>query len=167
MNPRQPTLSPLANESLPVRAEQGKDLQATLTSSSLISFATTALKPHVANLEACMPGTTILHISLRDLSAEAILESDNVVDDVDHVCRAETSIHLGEQLTGNRSFIRCTLAEVLSQAALPRRNAEAITVFSPFGLGVLDLAVAQLVYTRARQENLGTTIESFFPRDKV
>ena len=150
-----------------VRAELGKDLQATLASSTLISFATTALKPHVSNLDACKPGTTILHVSLRDLTGEVILENDNVVDDVDHVCRAETSIHLAEQLAGNRSFIRCTIADVLTRRALPRRNADAITVFSPFGLGILDLAVAQLVYSRAREEHTGAVIESFFPDEKV
>jgi 2,3-diaminopropionate biosynthesis protein SbnB len=145
------------------RVERGRELQTTLTSSSLISFATTALKPHVSDLRACVPGTTILHISLRDLTGEAILESDNVVDDVDHVCRAETSVHLAEQLAGDRVFIRCTLAEVLSCAAKPRRSAEGVTVFSPFGLGALDLAVSQLAYTLARQQHLGTTIEAFFP----
>ncbi|HEV2863879.1 MAG TPA: 2,3-diaminopropionate biosynthesis protein SbnB [Pyrinomonadaceae bacterium] len=128
----------------------------------LVSLATTALKPHIEDLSECAPGSTILHVSLRDITAEAILGCDNVTDDIDHACRAETSLHLAERRTGGRGFIRCTLADILLGHAPARREAGGVAVFSPFGLGVLDVAVAKLVYDAAREQGVGV-VDSFLP----
>jgi 2,3-diaminopropionate biosynthesis protein SbnB len=146
-----------------VEVRVADDVGAIFRACPLIAFATTAVRPHVADLSACPPGATILHTSLRDLTADAILASDNVVDDPDHVSRAQTSIHLAEQQVGHRGFIRCTLADLLAGTAPAKADADAVSVFSPFGLGVLDLAVGQLVRARALETGRGTLIESFLP----
>ncbi|HEY3580790.1 MAG TPA: 2,3-diaminopropionate biosynthesis protein SbnB [Pyrinomonadaceae bacterium] len=143
--------------------ETAATVEELLASCKLISLATNASRPHISDLSACSPGSTILHVSLRDLTPEIILASDNIVDDVDHVCRAQTSVHLAEQLSGNREFIRCTLGDILTDAAPPRRDENGIAVFSPFGLGILDLAVSSLVCDLARARNTGAIVESFLP----
>lgn len=146
-----------------VSADVAASAEEVLRTAPLVSFATTALRPHVADLGACPPGAVVLHLSLRDLSPEAVLAADNVVDDADHVCRAGTSLHLAEQATGGRAFIRASLAEVLAGTAAPKRDPAAVTVFSPFGLGILDLAVGDLVLRRARAEGMGVSVPRFFP----
>ncbi len=133
-----------------------------LATANLISFATNAGRPHIQDLQAS-PCSTVLHISLRDLSPQVVLSSDNVVDDINHVCREQTSIHLTEQQVGHRGFIRCTLAAILNGAASPRCDGKSPVIFSPFGLGILDIALGEYIFRRATKENRGFVVPSFFP----
>ena len=137
--------------------------KAIFQNSYLCSLATTAIKPHIFELPEDDKNRIILHTSLRDLSPEIILSANNIVDDIDHVCRAQTSIHLAEQKTGNREFINSTIADLINDTLPQRPNNKKLTIFSPFGLGVLDLAIGELVYQLAIKEHRGTTIESFIP----
>jgi len=146
-----------------LEVEIAKEASAALACSSLISLATTASTPHIEDLSDVSPGSTILHISLRDLAPRIILSCDNVVDDIDHVCREQTSVHLAEQLTGGRGFLRCAIADILMGKAASRRDADSIVVFSPFGLGALDLAVADFVRKLGLAQGKGTLIDSFLP----
>jgi len=102
----------------------------------------------------------VLHVSLRDLAPEILLASANVVDDVQHCLQANTSPHLAEQLTGNRDFLDGTLDDVL--AGRVRLPAGRPAVFSPFGLGVLDLAVGKYVYDEAARSGQLHLIDGFF-----
>ncbi|WP_405987099.1 2,3-diaminopropionate biosynthesis protein SbnB [Streptomyces sp. NBC_00872] len=133
-----------------------------LAAHRLVSLATTAATPYLTT-EACRPGTLVLHLSLRDLTADSVLAAVNVVDDADHVCREATSLHLAEQRTGGRDFIQAPIGAVLADPDAGRRAEDRVTVFSPFGLGVLDLAVADLVRRRAEALSLGTRLPGFLP----
>ena len=146
-----------------IEIEISSDVEAVFRTASLVSFATTALQPYIFDLPKSAPGIVILHISLRDLAPQVLLTCDNVVDDADHLCRAQTSAHLAEQQVGHRDFIRCALADIILGKVPARKDAESPIVFSPFGLGILDVAVGQLVYQLAIEEGMGTVIESFLP----
>ncbi|HKY04202.1 MAG TPA: 2,3-diaminopropionate biosynthesis protein SbnB [Blastocatellia bacterium] len=146
-----------------VNIEVAADINSVLRRTSLVSLATTTIVPHISDVSEFSPGSTILHISLRDLSPEVIVACDNIVDDPDHVCRAQTSVHLTEQQTGNRDFIRCTLGDIVTGTAAARKDDRTVSVFSPFGLGILDIAVACLVRDIGLREGLGLVVESFLP----
>lgn len=136
-------------------------ITAALADQTLVSFATTASAPYT-ELSASAPDAVVLHISLRDLTTKTILNAINVVDDADHVCRAQTSLHLVEEETGNREFIAAEIGTLLddSGGTLPTGGPR---IFSPFGLGVLDIALARFVFNRARDIGLGDAIENFLP----
>ncbi len=109
----------------------------------------------------------MLHVSLRDVTVEGVLDAVNVVDDPDHVCRAATSVHLAETRVGSRSFIGATLGELLRDAEPGPRDPARTTLFSPFGLGVLDLALAGLVVREARAAGVGHEIAGFLPEPRT
>jgi 2,3-diaminopropionate biosynthesis protein SbnB len=141
----------------------GSSLEAVLSECSLVSFATTAIKPYLHSLDACPAGATILHVSLRDISADAILSNHNIVDDLEHVNRAATSIHLASQQVGHTDFVHCSLGDILlGRIKVPDRDDRKL-VFSPFGLGVLDLAVADLVQNVVTEAGGGTRVSAFLP----
>jgi ornithine cyclodeaminase len=129
-------------------------------SSDLVVFATTAATPHVDDPSWFAHHPLVLGVSLRDLAPSVILASSNVVDDVDHVLKAQTSVHLTEQQTGHRDFIDGTLYDVITgRLDVPDDRP---VVFSPFGLGVLDLVVGDLVYRHAAEAGRLHTVDNFF-----
>ncbi|MET9002265.1 2,3-diaminopropionate biosynthesis protein SbnB [Amycolatopsis sp. NPDC004169] len=142
--------------------ESAEDL---IRASDLVVFATVAGEPHVHDPAWFDHNPLVLHVSLRDLSPEVILASTNVVDDVEHCLKANTSVHLAEQRTGDRDFLSGTLYDVMTgNAALPKDRP---LVFSPFGLGVLDLAVGKHVYDQLQTSgDLRTVAEFFFELDR-
>jgi 2,3-diaminopropionate biosynthesis protein SbnB len=126
----------------------------------LILFTTVASTPHVTDTALFDHNPLVLHISLRDLSPDILLKSQNVVDDVDHVMKANTSPHLAEQKTGNRNFVTGTLADIMTG----RRsvNHSRPIIFSPFGMGILDLAVGKWVFDQAVASGQELRLSDFF-----
>ncbi|HKN99249.1 MAG TPA: 2,3-diaminopropionate biosynthesis protein SbnB [Pseudonocardiaceae bacterium] len=131
-----------------------------IRSSDLVVFATVAARPHVTELSWFDHNPLVLHVSLRDIAPEILLASANLVDDVDHCLKANTSPHLAEQLTGSRDFLLGTLADVLEgRVTVPAGRP---VLFSPFGLGVLDLAVGKYVYDEVVRSRDLHVVDDFF-----
>jgi N-[(2S)-2-amino-2-carboxyethyl]-L-glutamate dehydrogenase len=131
-----------------------------LRASDLVIFATTAGTPYVHDAGLFAHNPVVLHISLRDLGTDVIASSYNVVDDIGHVLNADTSPHLTEQLLGHRRFIHATIPQLLAGAG--PLGTDRPVVVSPFGLGVLDLAVGKWVYDRARARGELVEVPDFF-----
>jgi ornithine cyclodeaminase len=135
-------------------------LEDTVADSSLLLFTTTAAEPYLSDERLFRHCPTVLHLSLRDICVNIILGSQNIVDDVDHCLKANTSLHLAEKATGNRAFVAGNLVNVLDKELRP--DPRKPRIFSPFGLGVLDLAVGNLVLEKAVSSGQATTLPDFF-----
>jgi ornithine cyclodeaminase len=144
----------------PGRITVYEDAEQLIRSSDLVVFATIAGEPHVSDVSWFEQNPVVLHVSLRDLAPEILLASTNLVDDVEHCLKASTSPHLAEQLTGSRDFLAGTLADVMAgRVTVPAGRP---VVFSPFGLGVLDLAVGKYVYDEVARSGDLDVIDDFF-----
>jgi ornithine cyclodeaminase len=136
------------------------DVSQLVRTCDLIVFTTVASAPHITDAALFEHNPLVLHISLRDLAPEILLRSQNVVDDVEHVMKANTSPHLAEQQTGNRSFVTGTLADVMIGRQSVNRSRP--IVFSPFGMGILDVAVGKWVYDQAIADGQDLRLSDFF-----
>jgi len=140
--------------------EVAQSAEETIRMSEMTICATTAARPYIKDMGAFAHCPVILHISLRDIVPDIILQSENIVDDMDHVLRADTSVHLAEKQCGGRDFISGTLADLIARRVVLQRNRP--VVFSPFGLGVLDIALAKWVYDEAHERGTLQEAAGFF-----
>ena len=136
------------------------DAESLVRAGDLVVLATVAARPHLHDPGWFGHAPVVLNVSLRDLAPEILLASVNVVDDVEHCLKADTSPHLAEQRTGNRDFLDGTLDDVLAGRLTP--PADRTVVFSPFGLGVLDLALGRYVHDEVVRSGEQTVIDGFF-----
>ena len=130
-----------------------------IKSSDVILLATTASKPYINDCNLLSHSPIILNLSLRDIHPDLILASTNIVDDLGHVNRELTSIHLTSSMVGNTDFVTGTVAGLLRKSFSVSSGKSII--FSPFGLGILDIAIAQEVFEKAKTKGFGTTIKNF------
>ncbi|MCX4819017.1 2,3-diaminopropionate biosynthesis protein SbnB [Streptomyces sp. NBC_01142] len=153
-------LASYASESLGYQASTESSLPSALKDADVVVLATTAAEPYIVDLESFVPGQVVLNISLRDIGPELIDGAYNILDDVDHCLKANTSPHLAEQKYGSRDFITGTLAQVVKGEVTV--GTDKPVIFSPFGLGVLDLAVGLHIYREAQESGRAVEIEDFF-----
>jgi len=117
-----------------------KDIPAMLSQTELVSLATTVGTAYLADISQLQPGSTILNVSLRDITPQQV---------------------------GNRNFIRCSLGSILSGKQPVRKASTDISIFSPFGLGILDIALAQSVSKFAKETGKGMNVPSFLPESWI
>ena len=141
-------------------AQVTDDANQAMEGAALVILATTVAKPYLNDEGAFASNPTILHLSLRDISTERILAAQNIVDDVEHCMKAHTSVHLAELQIGTRSFVSGTLQDVIEGNIEPDLSRPRI--FSPFGLGVLDVALGALVFNMALSNKTAVELLDFF-----
>ncbi|EIV93026.1 2,3-diaminopropionate biosynthesis protein SbnB [Frankia sp. QA3] len=160
-------LDPVSAASLADHARASFGVPAAVTDSlaqalehDIVVFATTASAPYVDPATHLRPDQLLLNVSLRDLPPQLLLRCNNIVDDVEHCLKADTSPHLAERLSGARDFITGTIGGALLGQV--RLDEDRPTIVSPFGLGVLDIAVGHFVLTAAQVSGTAVGIPDFF-----
>lgn len=143
-----------------LRARVASTMEDAIVHSDVVIFATTASAPYLEDphlLDGCR---LVLHVSLRDIGEGVIGRYFNVVDDEDHVLREQTSIHRCSIANPHRRVVDAELGDLLwGGKPCP---ASGTIVFSPFGLGILDIALAKSLLEQALASGRATSIEGFF-----
>lgn len=143
--------------------QEASSLQLAAKNADIVSIATSASSPHIFNPEIFEEGAIILHISLRDIAPEIIKQSFNIVDDRFHVNREHTSINLSSKKKDISDLPNSTIGEILLGKTKVSSKYK-LNIVSPFGLGILDLALADYAYQNAIKQGLGTELVDFLDR---
>lgn len=135
-------------------------LQDLIESCDVIITTTTAGAPYITDPQWLKHNPVILNLSLRDIGEDIILNANNILDDIGHCLKAETSPHLAFKKTGNTDFINGHFGQLIDGSL--SLDKDKTTIFSPFGLGVLDIALGHFIYQRSKSEPGVITVPNFF-----
>lgn len=145
-----------------VGATGSPSVDAALFGAEVVCTTTSAKEPVVEH-RWLAPGVHINAVGAfgasRELDDETLARSSLFVD------RRESALHEGgdyglaaEAGVIGPEHIRAELGEVVAGLAPGRAGEEEVTVFKSYGIGVEDLAAAELVVARARERGLGTEV---------
>jgi ornithine cyclodeaminase/alanine dehydrogenase-like protein (mu-crystallin family) len=131
-----------------------------LRGAEVVCTCTSAREP-IVRREWLAPGAHVNAVgssipSARELDAETVAAATVFVD------RRESALNeAGDLLLAGfgEERIAAELGEVLTGEHPGRSRADELTVFKSLGLGVEDLAAAELVVRKARGQGLGTEVE--------
>jgi ornithine cyclodeaminase/alanine dehydrogenase-like protein (mu-crystallin family) len=138
----------------------GGTAEAVLQDADVVCTCTSAHEP-ILRREWLAPGTHVNAVgaslpSVRELDTETMVAASLFVD------RRESTLNeSGDLLLAGlgEDHIRAELGEVLVGSHPGRTDAEELTVFKSLGLAVEDLAAAELIVRKAREEGVGTEVE--------
>jgi len=88
-----------------------------------------------------------------------MMTTTNIVDSITHVNRENTSINLTYLKEKNLDFVETEIGNIYISGKYERGNKPVI--FSPFGLGVLDIMLAQYIRDIAIKNKKYICIEDF------
>jgi len=138
----------------------GGTAEAVLEGADVVCTCTSAHEP-ILRREWLAPGTHVNAVgaslpTVRELDTETMVASRLFVD------RRESAVNeSGDLLLAGlgEEHIRAELGEVLTGSHPGRADAEELTVFKSLGLAVEDLAAAELIVRKAREEGAGTEVD--------
>jgi ornithine cyclodeaminase len=151
-----------------VRAEGARTARAAISQSDIVVTATTATVGYV-EFDWLRAGALIAHVSLDDVKAEVAERADLLIVDDWNLVRDDSRRLLGRMyragriaapadddaapVTGRR--VDATLASVVTGRHQGRGSKQQIVLSNPFGMGILDIAIAAEVLRAASRQGLG------------
>ncbi len=142
----------------PAAAVSGADVVIAATTSKTPVFDGRLISPgtHVNAIGAYTPDT-------RELDDYLVVHADKFVCDSKEALWAEAGDILIPFSKGlvSKQRVDAELGELVLGKKEGRTNDEQISVYKGVGIAALDLAVAQMVYARAKASNLGISVDMF------
>jgi alanine dehydrogenase len=151
-------------ETLGVDVTAVESSAAAVADADIVITATTASEP-VFDGDDLAPGTHVTamgqyHPKKRELDATTIERSTYVPDLRERVMQdAGSFIHAVEAGVVDESHIHAELGDVVVGNAAGRTSDDEITVFDSGGTAIETVAAAGMLYERAREQGLGSTVE--------
>jgi ornithine cyclodeaminase len=140
-----------------------------VTNATCLITATTTVEPYIP-YETIRPGTLLINISLDDFHSDVFMRADRLYVDDWSLISADQHRLLGRliregkivrsrcDVAGGARAIDGTIGELLSGACRGRTSEDEIILVNPFGMAIEDIAVAQAVYLKAVEQNVGYQI---------
>lgn len=137
-------------------------IESVISNADILYLATTATTPYIYDEALFKHNPLVINISLRDIAPNIMNNSINIVDDVAHCLNSMTSMHLTQIEYGNTNFIKHTIGELLAKKNTKINRNQALTIYSPFGMGILDIALGYYIYNELYESNDAIIIDNFF-----
>ena len=137
---------------------------AAVADADIVITATSASDP-VFDGEQLAPGTHVTAMgqynpNKRELDTTTIEQSTYIPDLRDRATQdAGSFIHALDAGVVDESHIHAELGDLIAGTAIGRTSDDEITVFDSGGTGIETVAAAGMLYERAREQGLGSTIE--------
>jgi len=108
-------------------------------------------------------GTFLSNVSIMDVHQDVFLHADKVVVDDWEQSNREKKVINQLVLEGkfSREQLHAELGEVVAGRRPGRESDDEIIVLNPMGMAVEDIACAAEVYTRAKQQQIGTWLDLY------
>lgn len=128
-------------------------------SSEVVITCTVTDKPYIP-YDWLQKGSFVSNVSIMDLHKDVFLKANKVVvDDWEQSNREKKIINqLVVEGLFSREKVHAELGKIIDGSCPGRESDEEIIILNPMGMAIEDVACAQMIYQKAINENIGTSL---------
>lgn len=144
--------------------EVAHNAESVVREADLLVTVTTAKEP-ILKFEWLKPGVHINAVGshrpdLREIDGPTLAHATIIVDSREAIMAECGDILLAlKEKTIGEGAIHAEIGEVLARTKAARKNSDEITLYKSVGIAIQDVAAANLVYRKAIEQRVGTTVE--------